>query len=66
MNTSLLKGEIVAKYGSQKNFCAEIGWDKNKLSRLMTKKYVPDVQEATKIGYALDLPADKMVQIFLR
>ena len=65
MNTALLKGEIVAKYGSQKEFCKVINWDKNKLSRLMTHKYVPDVAEATKIGEALNLNPDRMAQIFL-
>lgn len=65
MNTSMLKGEIVAKYGSQREFSKVIGWDKNKMSRLMTHKYIPDVAEASMIGNALELSADRMAQIFL-
>ena len=65
MNTSLLKGEIVAKYGSQKNFSKAIGWHQNKLSHMMTQKYIPDVVEATKIRTVLDLDNDKASRIFL-
>lgn len=65
MNTSLLKGEIVAKYDSQKNFSKAIGWPQNKLSRMMTQKYIPDIAEASKIKTMLELDSEKASRIFL-
>ena len=66
MNTSMLKGEIVTKYGTQKRFASEIKWPENKVSRLMAGKYVPDIQDVNMISNALDFSADKIIQIFLR
>jgi hypothetical protein len=65
MNTKRLKGEIIAIYGSQKLFGSAMQWHANKVSKMLKKKYMPDVDEAADIAEALKLTDDKFCEIFL-
>lgn len=65
MNLNRLKGEIIAVYGSQLAFAQHIAWNENKVSRLLTGKYKPDTDDVGIIVEALDLSAEKFVDIFL-
>lgn len=65
MNLNRLKGEIVAVFGTQDSFSKAIGWHRNKVSRLITGKYIPDIDEAAKISSLLNLSSDKYCEIFL-
>lgn len=65
MNTRLLKSSIVEIFGTQKAFASAIGWHQNKLSNLMTKKYVPTIDEVEHIRTSLGLSDERFMQIFL-
>lgn len=65
MNLNRLKGEIIAVFGTQNAFCTAIGWHKSKVSRLITGKYIPNVDEAAQISLLLSLPSEKYYEIFL-
>lgn len=65
MNLNRLRGEIIAVFGSQNAFASHINWHKNKVSRLLTGQYKPDTDEVGVITKALDLSADKFLDIFL-
>ncbi len=65
MNTKRLKGEIIAKFGTQTKFCEAIGWHRNKVSKMVCNKYIPDVDEAEKIAEILNLSEALYIAIFL-
>lgn len=64
MNLNRLRGEIVAVFGTQYSFGEAIGWNKNKVSRLLKGQYVPDVNEAAAISTLLNLSSDLYCEIF--
>ena len=65
MNLNRLKGEIVAACGTQAAFAKKINWHKNKVSRLVTGQYKPETDDVDVIVRALDLDADRFLDIFL-
>lgn len=65
MNVARLRGEIVAQYKTQRAFAACIGWNPNKLSKMMQGKYRPDTDEVASIVSALDLSERQFCDIFL-
>lgn len=65
MNLNRLKGEIVAMYGSQNNFADAMHWHKNKVSKLVTGKYIPNIEEVALISKKLDLSMDTYQSIFM-
>ena len=65
MNLNRLKGEIVAVYGTQNNFANAINWDYRKVSKMVTGKYVPDINEVAEISKALNLSMDTYQTIFI-
>lgn len=65
MNLRRLKGEIVAVYGTQAAFADHVSWHKNKVSRLVTGQYKPDMDDVDVIVSALDLTPDKFLEIFM-
>ncbi len=65
MNTRRLRAEIVANFETQKAFGKSIGWDQNKVSKMLTGKYVPDVDEAAVIAVKLQLRESTYREIFL-
>ena len=65
MNTQRLRGEVVSQYGSQYRFAKALGWHQNKLSRLMTGKYIPNINEVADISHKLNLDDNMHLKIFL-
>lgn len=65
MNIQLLRGAIISRFDSQKVFAEKIQWPENKLSRMMQKKYVPDIHEVAIIAGELHLSDEMFRQIFL-
>ena len=55
MQTNILRGEIVAKFGTLCAFSKALNWHKNKLSRLMTAKYLPNINETAKMAELLEI-----------
>lgn len=65
MNIQRLRGEIVAEFKTQQAFAKVIGWHKNKVSRMMSGYYKPDMDEVAVIADALKLDERKYCDIFL-
>lgn len=65
MNIDRLRGEIVARYRTQRAFADCIGWHPNKLSKMMQGKYRPDTDEVASITSALNLSERQFCDIFL-
>lgn len=65
MNLNRLRGEIVAKFRTQKEFAKVLGWPENKVSKLMTEKYKPDTDDIADIADALDLNTEGFCAIFM-
>lgn len=65
MNVNRLRGEISAVHRTQKAFAESIKWHKNKVSKMMTGKYIPTVDEAVDISDSLQLTRSKYEEIFL-
>ena len=65
MNLHRLRGEIVANYGTQKRFSEAMGWHQNKVTAMLTGKYIPDVNEANEMAERLRLPENVFCDIFL-
>lgn len=65
MNVMELKLEIIKKFGTQNRFAEEIGWHKNKISKMMHGKYTPDLDEVIFISEKLCLDEKRFFEIFL-
>lgn len=65
MDRTELRIEILRKYGTQSAFAKEIGWNVNKLSKMMQGKYVPDLDEVVFIAEKLKFDEKRFCQIFL-
>ena len=65
MNINKLRGAIVTEYKTQNVFADEIGWHKNRVSKMMNGKYVPDINEVARMAKALRLDDRQFKDIFL-
>lgn len=65
MNTTELKLEIIKQFGTQYKFAEALGWHKNKISRMMQGKYIPDLNEVMFISDKLHLNEERFFEIFL-
>ena len=65
MNINELRAEIVRIRGTQDKFAESINWHRNKVSKMMNGKYVPNVDEAGAIANELNLSERKIIEIFL-
>lgn len=65
MNRVELKVDIIRKFGTQAAFAKEIGWNENKLSKMMQGKYTPDLDEVICITEKLGLEENRFLTIFL-
>lgn len=65
MNTNRLRGEIVAEFKTQTAFAKAIKWHENKVSKMITGKYIPTVDEAAEISELLHLTISTYKEIFL-
>ena len=55
MQTNVLRGKVVAQYGTLAKFASEIGWAPNKISRIFNGKQPLTVKDALKIASALKI-----------
>lgn len=65
MNIRRLKAEIVAEYNTQASFAKAIGWNENKVSKIIQGRYKPDTDEVAKIADVLHLDECRYCAIFL-
>jgi transcriptional regulator with XRE-family HTH domain len=61
-----LRSRVRARYDTQKAFAAALGWHPNKVTKLLTGKYLPNVDEADDIASLLGFTADERISIFSR
>lgn len=66
MNIDKLRGTIAEKYRTQVAFADALGWNRNKISRLVTGKLVPNINEVAQIAAALRLSNCEFEEIFLK
>lgn len=64
MNTRRLRGEIVSVFNTQSAFASEIGWTKNKVTRMLSGKYKPNTDEVALIASTLHFNEAKFCEIF--
>ena len=64
MDYRQLKRKIRIEYDSQNAFAMAINWHRNKVSAMVTGKYIPDVDEAADISKALHLSVREHYKIF--
>lgn len=65
MNLQRLRGEIYANFPSQAAFARHMQWHPNKIIRLLSGVFVPNVEEAGRIAAALGLSEKAFCEIFL-
>ena len=65
LNTCRLRGEIAAIFKTQTAFADAIGWHKNKVTKMLTGKYKPDIDEVAEMAVLLHLDEPKFCDIFL-
>lgn len=64
MNIRALRGAVAERFKTQSAFAKALGWSDNKVSRLMTGKHSPDMEEISKITRVLDLSKERYIDIF--
>ena len=57
---------IYSKFSSKTQMAKEIGWERNKLTRIARKEQCPTVDETYELSVALDVPFMAIANIFLR
>lgn len=61
-----LCGLIHNKYDFEIQLAREIGWSKQRLSRITTGIKKPDLSEVSTLSKALDVPFEQLANIFLQ
>lgn len=65
MNKDELRGFIFRRFKTQRQFADAIGWHENKVTLMLTGKFVPDVNQAEQISSVLGLNLVEHGKIFL-
>lgn len=61
-----LRGLIYSLYDTESEFASELGWERQRLSKITNGAKEPDVDELNVLSKALGKTIDDMAQIFLR
>ena len=65
MNTNVLKGKIISKFGNLDAFAKELGWKKDRLSRIINHRQNMTVDDMVAMGQALGLTSTaELVEVF--
>lgn len=64
MDVRALKGAVYKRFRSIKEFSETLGWSYSKISRIFSRKYIPDVVEAAEIKRVLSLTDAEYMDIF--
>lgn len=65
INEKLLRAKIYGIFGSQKAFSDSVGWDINRINKILKGKKIPDILECAEISNALALTRKEYFDIFL-
>lgn len=60
-----LRSLIYGKFETESAFAGQLGWPRQRLSRITNGKKVPDIYEAREIADALDIDIDTLAGFFL-
>lgn len=63
-NQKVLRGIIYSKYSSAAEFARALGWNKQKLSLIMTGQREPSVSDVNSIAKGLNHSVDSITKIF--
>lgn len=61
-----LRIEILKKFPSESAFARKIGWDKQKLNKIVNSRQKPTVEDINEMAAGLEMPASEVYLIFLR
>ena len=60
-----LSSLIHGKYDTEAQFARELGWKRQRLNRITNGQKEPDLSEASAIASALNVPIERIADIFL-
>lgn len=60
-----LREKVYGKYRNQANFSKTIGWNPNRINKILNQKKIPDVDECATISRALSLSEAEFIKIFM-
>ena len=66
MDIAKLRGQIAAKFKTQTAFAYAIGWNKNKITRMLRGLYNPNTYEVALMIKVLEIPEEQCYEIFLK
>ena len=64
MDAVKLWSKIKKKFGSQYKFAEEIGWHRNKVSRMIRGNYIPNINEVMEISGKLHIEGKEFFEIW--
>lgn len=64
INSSLLKGLIYSRYGSQAAISDSLGWGKNKIGKILKGKLKPSIDDCYNLYMALNLSKEEYISVF--
>lgn len=59
------RGLIFAHFNSEAEFARELGWSRQRLSKMSNGKLQPDLKDIDALSKALQTPPEKLMYIFL-
>lgn len=60
-----LRGLIYERFDHEADLAKRLGWPRQRLNRITTGAKEPDIYEARALAESLEVPIDRIVQIFL-
>lgn len=60
-----LRGLIYERFDHEADLARQLGWPRQRLNRITTGAKEPDIYEARALAESLEVPIDRIVQIFL-
>ena len=59
-----LRGLIYERFDHEADLARQLGWPRQRLNRITTGAKEPDIYEARALAESLEVPIDRIVQIF--
>lgn len=65
INKNLLREKIYGTFHSQAEFSRTIGWNINRINKILMGKSIPNVNDCANIALTLHLSKDEYISIFM-
>lgn len=59
------RGLVYSRFNTQSSFANEIGWSKQKVSKIINNMQVPTVRDIEALSCCLEKPVEDIVNLFL-